>query len=97
MGGVLIAEELSDIVTVAFKFSSTEKIAMLLALKELLARGHLVSPYDPELEEELGIYKEDDRKLIQDMVMALGMVSWYIKENYSEDSTKELLNINIFE
>lgn len=85
LGGAIVSSELSDIVTSAFRFDRSLKDEALLALKELLASGQLVSPYNPDIEEELGIYKRDDKKLVQDIVMALAMASWYIKENYTDD------------
>lgn len=96
--GTVVLQELSDIVTQAFTFGGTgsNKAEMLLYLKEMMAVGELVCPYDMQLEEELGTYKEDDKKLTQDMVMALGMASWYIKENYSDDNHKKILEINLF-
>lgn len=97
MGGSIIENELSDIVTYGFRSGGTGemKSAMLLALKEMMAVGDLVCPYDPTLEEELGTYQVDDKKLRQDMVMTLGMAAWYIKENFSE-FTDQPININIF-
>ncbi len=94
LGGAIVATQLSDIVTSAFKFDRSLKDEMLLALKEALAAGDVVCPYNPDLEEELSVYRQEDKKITQDMVMALGMAMWYIKENYGAEQNS--FDINIF-
>lgn len=98
LGGAIIKEALSDIVNHAFNFggSAGMKQEMLLALKEQLSRGDIICPYDAQLAEELGTYKEDDKRLTQDMVMALGMAAWYIKDNYTELTDRDVLTLDIF-
>lgn len=97
-GGAIIDFALSDIVTYSFNSggNSGRKQEMLLALKEQLSRGEIQCPFDASLAEELGTYKEDDKKLTQDMVMSLAMAAWYIKDNYAELNDREVLTIDIF-
>lgn len=98
MGGAIVDLALSDIVTYSFNFGGNagRKQEMLLALKEQLSRGDLQCPFESQLAEELGTYKEDDKKLTQDMVMALGMAAWYIKDNYAELNDRDVLTLDIF-
>lgn len=98
LGGAIISEYLHDIITQSMKFGGLGdlKKEMLLALKDFMSKGELISPYNPDLEEELGTYKEQDKRLTQDMVMALAMASWYIRENYVDSEKGDLIEINLF-
>lgn len=56
--------------------------------------GKIRSPYDPDLEEQLGNYRIDDKKLEQDDVMAFCMALWYLEKKYSGHVTK-VFDLNI--
>lgn len=50
--------------------------------------GKLRSFIIPDLEEQLGNYKVEDTKLVQDEVMALGMILWYCEKKIANHQTK---------
>lgn len=50
--------------------------------------GKLRSFLIPELEEQLGNYKIEDTKLVQDEVMALGLILWYCEKKIAKHQTK---------
>lgn len=54
------------------------------------AMGKLKSYYLPKLEEQLSVYKLDDKKIQQDWVMVMAMLAWYI-EKY-----KKISQIKVF-
>lgn len=57
--------------------------------------GKIRSPLIPELEEQLGVYKVDDKKLEQDEVMALGMAAWFIEKKFKPAGYVPVYNLNI--
>ncbi len=56
--------------------------------------GKIRSFVIPELEEQLGNYRVDDKKLEQDEVMALGMAIWYCEKKIAKHQTK-VFDINL--
>lgn len=65
-----------------------EKRTMLSILKNFLYYeednrlvGKIKAPFIKELSRQLGVYKEDDKKLKQDHVMTLGVACWWIENN----------------
>lgn len=56
--------------------------------------GKIKSYLIPELEEQLGNYRVDDKKLEQDDVMALGMAIWYLERKFSGHQVK-VFDLNI--
>jgi len=56
--------------------------------------GKLRSFVIPELEEQLGNYKIEDTKLVQDEVMALGLILWYCEKKIAKHQTK-VFDINM--
>ena len=57
--------------------------------------GKIRCPLIPELEEQLGVYKVDDKKLEQDEVMALGMAAWFIEKKFKPAGHVPVYNLNI--
>jgi len=58
-------------------------------LEEILPTfGKIRSYYIPELEEQLGNYRVDDKKLEQDEVMAFGMAIWYLERKFAGNQVK---------
>jgi hypothetical protein len=57
--------------------------------------GKIRSYYIPELEEQLGNYRMDDKKIEQDEVISLGMGIWYLEKKLAGHRTK-VFNVNIF-
>lgn len=64
----------------------TEEDGKVIELNENF--GKLRSFIIPELEEQLGNYKIEDTKLVQDEVMALGMILWYCEKKIAKHRTK---------
>ncbi len=56
--------------------------------------GKIRSYYIPELEEQLGNYRMDDKKIEQDEVISLGMGIWYLEKKLAGHRTK-VFNLNI--
>ena len=56
--------------------------------------GKIRSFVIPELEEQLGNYRIEDKKLEQDEVMALGMAIWYCEKKIAKHQTK-VFDINL--
>lgn len=63
-----------------------EKRTMLNILKNYLAFrkdgvviGKFRAPYTQKLSDQLSVYKEDDKRIKQDHVMALGIAAWWIQ------------------
>ncbi len=56
--------------------------------------GKIRSFVIPELEEQLGNYRVEDKKLEQDEVMALGMAIWYCEKKLAKHQTK-VFDINL--
>jgi dihydroxyacetone kinase-like predicted kinase len=50
--------------------------------------GKLRSFMIPDLEEQLGNYRMEDKKLAQDEVMALGLIIWYCEKKIAKHRTK---------
>lgn len=50
--------------------------------------GKIRSFIIPELEEQMGNYRVEDTKLVQDEVMALGMAIWYCEKKIAKHQTK---------
>jgi len=64
-------------------------------IKELVPiYGKLRSPIIPSLEEQLGGYHIEDKKLEQDEIMALGMPIWYLEKKLAHHKTK-VFDINL--
>lgn len=56
--------------------------------------GKIRSYLIPELEEQLGGYRMDDKKLANDEVMSLGMAIWYLEKKYTGHQVK-VFDLNI--
>ena len=56
--------------------------------------GKLRSPLIPTLEEQMGVYRIEDKKLEQDEIMALGMPIWYLEKKLAHHKTK-VFDINM--
>jgi len=62
-----------------------EKRTMLTILKNYLCfsedgvQGKIKAPYIKELSRQLGVYREDDKRIKQDHVMTLGVACWWIE------------------
>lgn len=64
-------------------------------IKELVPiYGKLRSPLLPSLEEQMGVYRIEDKKLEQDEIMALGMPIWYLEKKLAHHKTK-VFDINM--
>ena len=64
-------------------------------IKELVpVWGKLRSPLIPTLEEQMGVYRIEDKKLEQDEIMALGMPIWYLEKKLAHHKTK-VFDINM--
>lgn len=63
-------------------------------IEEVPLYGKLRSFYDAILEEQMGNYRVDDKKLEQDHVISLGMALWYMERKFSGHQTK-MFNLNI--
>ena len=57
--------------------------------------GKIRSYHIPELEEQMGNYRMDDKKLEQDEIMSLGMNIWFLEKKLSQHVTK-VFELNIF-
>lgn len=57
--------------------------------------GKIRSPLIPELEEQMGTYKIDDKKLEQDEVMTLGQAAWFIEKKFKPSGYVPVYNLNI--
>lgn len=60
--------------------SPAKKADILMALSKLLSAKELKIPEDPDTVQQLGIYKEDDKNLPTDRVMALALGAWLATE-----------------
>lgn len=56
--------------------------------------GKIRSYLIPDLEEQLGAYRIQDKKIEQDEVMAFGMGIWYLERKYAGQRTK-VFNLNL--
>jgi len=56
--------------------------------------GKIRSFVIPELEEQMGNYRIEDKRLAQDEVMSLGMVIWYCEKKIAKHRTK-VFNLNM--
>lgn len=56
--------------------------------------GKIRSYLIPDLEDQMGIYKREDKKLEQDEIMALGMGIWYLERKFAGHKTK-VFDLNI--
>ena len=83
MGGKWAEQSLEGINPRSFDFKKKNKSEMLIALRSVIEEERIVSPPIQALEEELSWYHEDDRKLRQDCVMALGLAI-YGKERVAQ-------------
>lgn len=66
--------------TVKKRNNEAKKADILMALKKLLSAGELRIPNDPPLIQQLSIYREDDKNIPTDRVMALALASWLASE-----------------
>lgn len=57
-----------------------KKADILMALNKLLAKQELKIPADPDLTQQLSIYKEKDDNLPTDRVMSLALACWFATE-----------------
>ena len=84
LGGKLIESEFRDEVGMhGFNFAPGKKTGFIAALQKALhwnSEGRIRSAFFKDIEDELTAYKVDDRKLRQDIVMALGLCTWYLEE-----------------
>lgn len=62
--------------------------------EEYIDFGKIRSYPIPELEEQLGNYKLDDKKIEQDEVMSLGMAIWYLEKKLANHITR-VFDLNI--
>lgn len=92
LGGKLIESEFRDEPGVeGFNFGPGRKAGLIGTLKKALywnnEEGRIKTAFIPELEEELGGYKIDDKKIRQDCVMALALTT------YKADQTEQLPSV----
>ncbi len=59
-----------------FVFTAKSKADLLQNVQLLLEKHHLVFPFIRQLVDELQAYEWDDKRLVQDCVMALGLACW---------------------
>lgn len=59
---------------------AVKKADIILALNKLLASGELKIPNNPDLTQQLSIYKEKDDNLPTDRVMSLALAAWLATE-----------------
>lgn len=86
LGGKLIESEFKEEPDMhGFNFGPGRKAGLIGTLKKALfwndSEGRIKAPYIPEMEEELGGYKIDDKKIRQDIVMALALCTWFIDQD----------------
>lgn len=63
------------------KNNDAKKADVILALKKLLSAGELKIPNDPPLIQQLSIYREDDKNIPTDRLMALALACWLANDN----------------
>lgn len=63
-------------------------------IEEVPQYGKIRSFYDTILEEQLGNYRMDDKKLEQDHVIAFAMPIWYMEKKFAGHQTK-VFNLNV--
>lgn len=81
LGGQLIENEFKDEPDMeGFNFGPGRKAGLIATLKKALywnaEEGRIKSPYLADLDEELGAYKLDDKRIRQDCVMALALCTF---------------------
>ena len=62
------------------KTATIKKADIILALLKLLTEKKLKIPDDPELKQQLSVYREEDGKLATDRVIALAIGAWFVRE-----------------
>jgi len=82
LGGVWIKKLLLDkgIKSYDFQAHGGDKGDAILMLTEAINKGEIKSYYIQKLEEQLSIYRVDDKKIEQDYVASLYQLIWYLKK-----------------
>lgn len=76
------------------KTAAVKKADILVALRKLLAEHGLKIPkQNSELVKQLSIYKEDDKKLPTDRVIALALASWLAESNAEKTVALQLIDL----
>ena len=89
--GDVVENDLRDIGVEGFKFSGQSKDAMLANLQMRLSSREIAMPFIKVVHDELAFYERDDKDLIQDCVMALGIAAWYLPRRTGANWLPELV------
>lgn len=74
--------------------AKTQKADLIIALKKLLAEKEILIPrQNYDLVKQLSIYKEDDKRLPTDRVIALCLASWMAEENNRKPVELQLIEL----
>lgn len=86
LGGKILDIDLKDVGAYGITLSHKEKSGLIYSIKKALyydkngLETKIIGPRIEQLERELGSYKRNDEKIIQDSVIALGLVLYYLEE-----------------
>lgn len=79
---------------VSSRANSIKKADILVALKKILASKNLKIPKQGyELIRQLSYYKEDDKRLVTDRVMALALAVWLAQEQVAKDQELKFIEL----
>lgn len=86
LGGKILDIDLEDTGAYGINLTHKEKAGLIYAIKKALyydkegLETKIISPRIEQLERELGSYRRDDEKIIQDSVIALGLPLYWLEE-----------------